>query len=243
MPLATAHAGIPARFDAATTHRRAMIAKINVGRHQLAMAEDDYRQGLLEATGKLSLKECSDAQLELVIAWLRSKGFQPLPKRGGKPAAQHPMARKARALWISLYHLGVVHNPAEEALEAFAKRQLGCERLVWAKQSEANKLIEALKAMAERAGWRQRNLDGRPLSPLMLRMGLCDLILFRLKEVGVVPDRWTLHDAAFRLCGIELQTVFENPVWPAEQYDRLAAALGAKFREAAPHAAHEGDGQ
>ncbi|MFX8708345.1 regulatory protein GemA, partial [Acinetobacter baumannii] len=70
----------------------------------------------------------------------------------------HPMARKARALWISLHKLGVVHNPSEQALEAFAKRQLGCEKLVWARQSDAYRLIEALKSMAERAGWRQHNI-------------------------------------------------------------------------------------
>ena len=34
------------------------------------------------------------------------------------------MARKARALWISLYHLGAVHNPSEEALEAMARNEV-----------------------------------------------------------------------------------------------------------------------
>jgi phage gp16-like protein len=179
-------------FDRATQHRRAMLAKINIARHQLAMAEDDYRQLLLDTTGKLSLKECSDAQLDAMIAKLKSKGFTPLPSPGRAPrpdqkarlvpAAQHPMARKARALWISLYHLGVVHNPAEEALEAFAKRQLGCERFSWARQSEGYRLIEALKAMAERAGWRQRGLDGKPLAPLTLASHLCQVILGRLGE-------------------------------------------------------------
>jgi phage gp16-like protein len=207
------------------------------------MAEDDYRQGLFDSTGKTSLKECSDAQLERVIAWLQSKGFRAQPRKGGAPAAHHPMARKARALWISLYHLGVVHNPAEAALEAFAKRQLGCERLVWARQSDANKLVEALKAMAERAGWRQRDMNGQRLSPLVLASSLCQCILARLRELGVAPDVWSLEQAAFKLCGIELQHDFDVSTWPAEQYHRLAAALGAKLREVAPHAAVEGDGQ
>ena len=58
-------------------------------------------------------------------------------------------------MWISLYNLGAVRNPSEEALEAFATRQLRVERLQWANQSHCYKLIEALKAMAERAGWHQ----------------------------------------------------------------------------------------
>src|SRR5690606_20778762 len=105
-------------------------------------------------TGKLSAAECTEAELATLIAWLQSKGFRPLPKAGGKAGASHPVARKARALWISLYHLGVVHNPSEQALEAFAARQVGCERLAWMRQGQGDKLIEALKAMAERAGWR-----------------------------------------------------------------------------------------
>lgn len=241
--MAAISGGRPARFDASSQHRRAMIAKINVARHQLAMAEDDYRQGLLQATGRLSLRECDDRQLEKMLDWLKSKGFRPLPKSGAKGTAQFPAAKKARALWISLYHLGVVHNPAEEALEAFACKQLGCERFVWARQSDCHKLIEALKAMAERAGWRQRDMNGKRLDPTVLASSLCYCILARLRELGAAPDQWGLETAAFRLCGITLESPLDGSPWPAEQFHRLAAALGQKLRELAPHAAHEGDGQ
>jgi len=216
-------------------HRRAMLAKIAIDRKTLAMDEDDYRQGLLNTTGKTSARECSDRELEMVLAWLKSKGARSRPKAGGKPTAQHPVARKARALWISLYHLGVVHNRSEQALEAFAARQVGCERLAWMRQGQGDKLIEALKAMAERAGWRQRGLDGKPLHPIVLNSHLCEVILARLKELGVAPDGWSLETAAFRLCGIELG--HGARVFAAEEMQRLAAALGRKLREAAPHAA------
>lgn len=221
-----------AQFDRSTQHRRAMIAKVNIARHQLAMAEDDYRQVLFDETGKLSLRDCTDAQLDALIGRLKRLGFQPLPKAGAKPAAQHPMARKARALWISLHQLGAVHNPSEQALEAFAKRQLGCERLNWARQSEAYRLIEALKAMAKRAGWQQRcPVTGKPLSVAVLQRSLCDVILAKLKETGEVPDHWTLNDAAFRLCGLELGA--DGPM-STEDHVRLAAALGAKLRAVQP---------
>jgi hypothetical protein len=137
------------------------------------------------------------------------------------------MARKARALWISLHHLGVVHNPGEPALEAFARRQLKCERLVWAKQSDAASLIEALKDMAEKAGWSQTDPAGRKRDPRGLQEGLCEAILKRLKRLGVAPDFWTLDQAAWRLCGIE--TAQADP-YTAEQYALLAAALGKALR-------------
>jgi phage gp16-like protein len=216
----------PARFDASSQNRRSMIAKIQIARQQLAIDEDDYRQMLLTETGRLSLKDCSEPQMARVLDWMKRKGFKTLPQKG---AAAHPMARKARAIWISLYHLGVVHNPAEAALEAFAKRQLGCEKLVWARQSDAYKLIEALKAMGTRAGWLQRNLCvNKPLSVKALQESLCHAILAKLRAAGVAPLDWSLDMAAFRLCGIE--TASEEP-YSAEDYGRLAAALGKVLRE------------
>lgn len=216
----------PARFDQASQHRRSMIAKIMIARKELVMDEDDYRQGLFEQTGQMSLTTCSDRDLVKVLDWLKSKGFRPLP---GKKAALHPMARKARALWISLYHLGAVHNSAEQALEAFAARQLKCERMAWAKQSDAYLLIEALKAMAVRHGWAQHSLaTQKPLDPIGLQRSLCAAILRKLKDGGHVPCDWDLHTAAWRLCGEENM---RERAWSAEDYAQLAAKLGAKLRE------------
>lgn len=227
--------GVPARFDPTTQHRRGMMAKINIARGQLGMNEDDYRQALMDQTGKLSLKDCSEPQLARMLDWMKAKGFQPIQRKG---AAQHPMALKARALWISLYHLGVVHNASEQALEAFAKRQLGCERLVWARQSDAFRLIEALKAMAKRAGWAQTNIvNQKAFSPRELQDGLCQAILRRLKEAEAIPADWALHQAAWRLCGIENA---RELAWSAEDYERLAKALGDQLR---PHLAKLAGGE
>lgn len=227
---ATKPVGVPARFDRASQYRRAMTAKIQIARQQLSMDEDDYRQGLFDQTGKLSLTQCSDRELDKVLTWMKSKGFKPLP---GKKAAAHPMARKARAMWISLHHLGVVHNSSEQALEAFACRQLKCERMAWARQSDAYQLIEALKAMAIRNGWLQHSVaNQKPLDPLGLQRSLCVAIVNRLKAAGVVPDGWALHDAAWKLCGEEN---CRDHAWTAEDYAALAAKLGAKLRELAPN--------
>ena len=63
---------------------------------------------------------------------------------------------------VSLHQLGVVRDPSEGALESFGRRQLGVDRLQWADEGQAYRLIEALKAMAERAGWDQNTAGLEP---------------------------------------------------------------------------------
>jgi phage gp16-like protein len=204
-----------------------MLAKIHLAKKTLQMEHDDYRQILLDETGKLSAGACSEPQLARVLDRLGKLGFT---ARAGKGAATHKMAKKARAMWISLHQLGVVHNPSEQALEAFAKRQLKCDRMVWANQRQSYQLIEALKAMAERAGWLQRDrIKHGSLTPLQLQSSLCQAILARLRDAGAVPAGWSLHDAAWKLCGIE--NAKEDP-WTAEDYQRLAEGLGRHLRDA-----------
>lgn len=219
-----------ARFQGARDRRhRGIQAKIMVAKKQLQLAEDDYRQILIDETGKASSRDCSVRELEAVIRRLEGLGFKPLPAKGAKRAAQHPVARKARAIWISLYHLGAVRNPSDKAMEAFACRQLGCERLVWARQSDGNKLIEALKAMAEKAGWSQTDANGNNRTVLNLKICLCEAILAKLAEAGEVPSDWDLSVAAWRLAGIDMGG--EGPV-TAEGYDTLAKVLGDTLRAA-----------
>lgn len=220
----------PAQFDRSAQHRRAALAKINIARSQLGMVEDDYRQLLFDTTGRISLKECDDRQLDAMVEAMKSKGFRPMPKAGGKHAAQHPMARKARAMWISLHQLGVVHNPSEHALEGFAKRQLKCEKLVWADQRQAFRLIEALKDMGAKKGWLQCDpATGKPCGPEKLKENLCLAILKRLQDHGGARMDWGLHDAAWKLCGIENA---KECGWTASDYEGLAKGLGAKLRAA-----------
>ncbi|CAN5611899.1 hypothetical protein BH10PSE5_BH10PSE5_01450 [soil metagenome] len=147
--------------------RQALTAKIHIGAKELGLAEDTRRDVLEKVTGHRSGKDCTDAQLIMVLAHYRSLGWSPAgaakppvarkapAARAERNPAKHPLAKKARALWISLHQLGAVRDPSERALEAFGKRQLGVDRLQWADQGHSNGLIGALKAMAERAGWSQ----------------------------------------------------------------------------------------
>lgn len=169
-------------------HRRAMLAKVHLAKKELGLAEADYRAVLYRVTQHESAGALSDAQLETVIAEFKRLGWQQrsssnkgsgsdlkagravqsgsrIPGATAHPA-DHPAARKARSLWISLAQLGVVRNSSEAALEAFARRQLGVDRLQWADQGQVYKLTEALKAMAERAGWSQ---EGNPDAAVLVK--------------------------------------------------------------------------
>lgn len=140
------------------------LAKIHIARKETGIHEDDYRSMLVRLTGQNTAKGLTEPQIGRVLEEFKAHhGWKPSVIKGGRKdalkrktaAANHPTANKARALWISLHQLGSVREPSEKALEAFARRQLRCTRLVWADQQQMFKLIEALKAMAERAGWSQ----------------------------------------------------------------------------------------
>lgn len=226
---ATSQRAHPPRFEPSAA-RRQMERKIHVARKQLAMDEDDYRQVMLTATGQKSMRDCTDGQLERLIDALKRKGFKAVSAKVS--AASHPMATKARALWISLFHLGVVQNPAEVALEAFAARQLGCDKLSWARQSEGFRLIEALKNMGERAGWTQHDrVTRKPLDVIGLQSSLCHAILAKLKAVSAVPQDWWLADAARELGRFQPAPDGE---WTVEDYQGLAAAMGKQLRLLVP---------
>lgn len=233
LKLATKAKGVPV-----SPYRRSMIAKINVAKTQLRMEEADYRAALVEVTGHNSLTKCSDAQLARMLEWLASKGFRAVQGggqagsvRGGLASgATHPMARKARALWISLYHLNAVENPSEQALEAFAKRQLQCEKLVWANQRAAYKLIEALKAWAVREGWPEAGSNTRTQSPMLLQATLCGAILRKLKAAGIAQPGWDLLGASMQLCGRAIQADPGQKDASTADFQRLAEKLGTVLR-------------
>lgn len=145
--------------------RKALLGMIHVSKKQLGLDDDTYRAVVARVCmGKTSAADCTFAELKALADHFRAQGVSPKvieggqarkPRATGPRRADHPAAKKARALWLALADLGVVQDRRESALEAFARRQLRVDRLQWANQGHTYKLIEALKAMAERAGWDQ----------------------------------------------------------------------------------------
>lgn len=218
-------------FDPAQQSRRAMLAKVHLAKKSLELDDDDYRVVLKELTGKASAGDCSEAELAKVIDWAKAKGWQATPKRPAPRAADHKSAMKARALWISLHHLAAIDDPSESALEAFARRQLKCDRLQWADQALTYKLIEALKAMAQRHGWDQRVQGAQTAEGAIrkLKVNLLKAQADKLRARGLAHHAWTLPVIAERLADYR---GFGSPLqWPKGDLDRLAAAFGKLIRK------------
>jgi phage gp16-like protein len=218
-------------------HRRVLIAKVHVAKKEMQLLDDDYRAMLIEVTGRASSADCSVPELHRLLDHMKSKGFQ--AKKAAPKAADSPFASKARAMWISLYHLGAIDNPSEQALEAFARRQLGCLKMQWANQAQAYKLVEALKAIAERAGWSQRIVSTRGMKAVpadvalrILKVRLVERIHHLLGERHIIPVSMPLGQAAWQLAGMRRDDRGPVPLWDLGDLDLLAKALGQKLREA-----------
>ncbi|PAL25500.1 regulatory protein GemA [Sphingopyxis sp. GW247-27LB] len=239
----------PARktsIDPTQQRRRALLAKVHIAKNQLGLGEDDYRAIVFQHISPIPIEEASEedialasaskateAQLAALVQHFGQRGFKAtakgVPGRRA-PAVDTPSARKARSLWISLHQLGAVRNRSEQALEAFACRQLQCDHWRWSDQSMAYRLIEALKAMAKRHGWEVG--DGRTATLQGSKWRLLKAILAKLVAAGIAHPDWTVPVALFRLTGEEARAI-DLPI-DIEAMTRAAQMLGAVLRERSP---------
>lgn len=131
----------------------ATLAAIHVAKKQLNLEDDDYRAMLRAEAGVASAQDLDDAGARRVMLWFDNHGFKRTGTSKGTAADRRPIVKKARALWISLHQLDEVTNRSDKALDAFAKNTTGKETLHFCTNGEAGKVVEALKAWAERVGW------------------------------------------------------------------------------------------
>ena len=219
--------------------RRVMIAKIQIAKKDLDFDDGDYRALLERVTGKTSSTAMNVAELAKVLDEFKRLGWAPAVStrkaadgsRLRSAPADHPAAKKARAMLISLGLLGVIRNASEASLEAFARRQMGVERLQWADQAQVYKLIEALKAIAERHGWKQ-DVAGLADPIWTLKYRLCAAILRRLIAAGAVASNATMATMLAERLGIEGRV--QQPT--ERDLEQLAAVLG---HDLAVHAANQ----
>ena len=135
--------------------RIGLIAKIHVGKKQLAMADDSYRAMLKRITGKDSSAGMTLKQLEDVVDEFKRLGFKKKPKRSGaRKMAGGGLPSKIRALWLNLYHLGEINDPSEDALAAYARRMTKVSALQWLKPYQADMVIRGLRGWLERVGYK-----------------------------------------------------------------------------------------
>lgn len=223
-----------ARKFKTTPVRKGLIAKIKIAQKQLGLDDDTYRDMLAgRYDGKTSAKQLTIQELEDFVRQLKvdgakfTKAKKKAPPRAGKrPLADGEQNAKMRALWITLYHLGVVREPSEQALVNFVKRLTKVPALQWLDIEQSNNVIEALKAMATR----ESGVNWQPYYPM--------------PRTPVHRPRHRVLEAQWRIyidvlpCGHNGETLAErvkalgvNFPPDDEQLDRAIENLGTQIRK------------
>lgn len=144
------------RAPAMQSDRRAMLAKIHIARKDLALTDDTYRAVLIRVTTRDSAADCTDAQLEAVLAEFRRLGWQgPAGKGGRRKASSKSWVRKVWAIWGDLKPL--LNDATDDTLRAFVARQTrsarnpqGIADPEWLSPHDATAVIKGLE------GWLTR---------------------------------------------------------------------------------------
>ena len=141
--------------------RRALLAQLHIAQKELGLDEETYRAALQTIAGAPSARDLSDDAIERVLAEFRRRGWRP-GKAGGdrsarrsrrwRPRAKYAHCRKVWALWGELKRRGVWRDPNPASLVKFVRRLTGVDDPDWLTPDQANKVIEALKDIGQRAG-------------------------------------------------------------------------------------------
>ncbi len=130
--------------------RTAMIAKIHVAKKQTGLDDATYRDLMKRETGRNSAADCTDGQLEHLLAAFARIGFKPTIKSSGKA-----WVRRIYAIWRDLQPL--LDQATDATLNAFVARQThsarnpaGIANPEWLDAKEATKVIQGLQ------GWLAR---------------------------------------------------------------------------------------
>lgn len=131
------------------------LAKIHIAKKELGLDDDTYRALLTRTTGKSSSKNMSEREHLTVLEEMTRQGFKAASNgvRGARRVLSGPYAKKAQALWIAGWNLGLIRDRADKALLGFFERQTGIARSEWVLDAKNGKaVVEALKIWLERDG-------------------------------------------------------------------------------------------
>ena len=127
--------------------RKSLLARIHIGKKQLRIDDDMYREMLEKVTGKRSCAGMHISELYLVLQRLQKSGFKAKkPQFGKRPnpsKSRTAMMGKVEAL---LADSGLHWNYAH----AMAKRMFKVDKVDWLKTQDLHKLIAALVIRAKR---------------------------------------------------------------------------------------------
>lgn len=140
---------------AARPARNGDLAAIHMAKAQLQLSDDEYRD--------LMATVCNGIRSAAELDWTGRRRFLAhlqacLKHQAPQGPAKHirapltPAQRLMWSLWMRLADAGLVGDRTMKALEAFAQRQTGVERLQWLNKQQEDLVILSLKAWIKRGG-------------------------------------------------------------------------------------------
>ena len=97
----------------------ASIRLIHVACRELGLDQDTRRLMQEELTGKISLKDMTQPELEVILGALKDRGFR--PRAGKRPKAKRAALRLVHVLWATLGAAGELERPGRDGLNAFIR--------------------------------------------------------------------------------------------------------------------------
>lgn len=129
-----------------------LIQLIHVGKNQLGLDDDLYREVLESCTGKASSKLMNISQLESVLDRMKQLGFtiESKDKTGVQQLADDAQSKLIRHLWLQLHNAGQVRNGSEKALAKFVENKVGVSALQFLSTKNADMIITHLRQWCKR---------------------------------------------------------------------------------------------
>ncbi|HBD89581.1 MAG TPA: regulatory protein GemA [Gemmobacter sp.] len=143
------------------TNAASLKRMIHLGCKQIGL-DDDMRHDLqLVATGKASMADMSEAELQKVVSALRQRGFKPGFKgasKGRRAPAPRADLRFVHVLWAQLGKAGALTRPDRAGLNAFVRsrfegkwQSVPIDIDALRDAGQINDVVRALKDMCKRA--------------------------------------------------------------------------------------------
>lgn len=121
--------------------RKNLIAKIHIGKSQLGLDDEIYRQLLVNTTGKISCAEMTEAELNAVLFAMTKKGFKVRSKFWGNRAAP----REDKKIYLAkITALLAKHGLTKEYADGIAKRSFKVDFVHWLQPWQLKKVVQML---------------------------------------------------------------------------------------------------
>ncbi len=128
--------------------KKILMAKIHIGKKDLGLDDDTYRDVLWRVTGKRSCSDMTIAQLESVVKDMQSSGFKPkaTPKHGKKPDVVKRRKNLMSKIEAILADMGLHWNYAH----GMADSMFQIKRLQFLSDNQLYKVTQALSVHQRR---------------------------------------------------------------------------------------------